>query len=90
MKYSIDTNKYKCNNILINNRRRGINPMKTIYLIIHHYFDEAKQQKANNIHSTYNSYHEALGQVRMFEQLGWHEGWFEIKEVDYYINNHIK
>ena len=65
--------------------------MKTIYLIIHHYFDEAKQQKANNIHSTYNSYHEALGQVRMFEQLGGYEGWFEIKEVDLFnINNHIK
>ncbi len=59
----------------------GEYPMKTIYVIIHHYFDEAKQQKANNIHSTYNSYHEALEKVKMFEHLGGYDGWFEIKRT---------
>ena len=55
--------------------------MRNIYVIIHHYFDEAKQQKANNIHSTYNSYHKALEQVKMFEHLGGYDGWFEIKRT---------
>ena len=60
--------------------------MKTIYVIIHHYFNEAKQEKDSKIHSAYNSYVDALEQVEMFEQLGGYEGWFEIKEVDYYTN----
>ena len=60
--------------------------MKTIYVITYHYFNEAKQEKVSKIHSAYNSYVDALEQVEMFEQLGGYEGWFEIKEVDYYIN----
>ena len=60
--------------------------MKTIYLIICHYIDEAKQEKASGVHSAYNSYVDALEQVEMFEQLGGYGGWFEIKEVDYNIN----
>ena len=44
--------------------------MKTIYVIVCHYFDEVKQEKANSIHSSYNPYVEALEQVEMFEQLG--------------------
>ena len=55
--------------------------MKTIYLIIIHYFDEVKQEKASSIHSTYNSYSEALEQVEMFEQLGGYDGWWEIKRT---------
>ena len=84
MKIPIDTNKHKCNNIFINNRR-SVNTVKTIYVIIHLYFNEAKQEKDSKIHSAYNSYVDALEQVEMFEQLGDYEGWFEIKEVDYYI-----
>ena len=60
--------------------------MKTIYVIIIHYFDEAKQEKASSVHSAYNSYVDALEQVEMFEQLGGCDGWFEIKEVGYYTN----
>ena len=60
--------------------------MKTIYVIIINYFDEAKQEKASSVHSAYNSYVDAYKQVEMFEQLGGYEGWFEIKEVSYYIN----
>lgn len=64
---------------------RGRNPMKTIYVIVYHYFNEAKQEKESGIHSAYNSYVDALEQVEMFEHLGGYDGWFEIKEVDYYI-----
>ena len=60
--------------------------MKTIYVIIIHYFDEVKQEKASSVHSAYNSYVDALEQVEMFENLGGYDGWFEIKEVDYYTN----
>lgn len=59
----------------------GVNTMKTIYLIIIHYFDEVKQEKASSIHSTHNSYSEALEQVEMFEQLGGCDGWWEIKRT---------
>ena len=55
--------------------------MKTIYVIIIHYFDEAKQEKAFSVHSAYNSYVDALEQVEMFEQLGGYDGWFEIKRT---------
>ena len=53
-------------------------------VIIHHYFDEAKQEKASSVHSAHNSYSEALEQVEMFEQLGGYDGWFEIKQVTTY------
>ena len=64
----------------------GINHMKAIYVIVYHYFNEAKQEKDSKIHSAYNSYVEALEQVEMFEQLGGYDGWFEIKYVDYDTN----
>ena len=60
--------------------------MKTVYVVIIHYFDEAKQEKVSSVHSAYNSYVYALEQVEMFEQLGGYDGWFEIKEVSYYTN----
>ena len=58
--------------------------MKTIYVIIHHCFNEVKQEKDSKIHSAYNSYVDALEQVDMFEQLGGYDGWFEIKQVSTY------
>ena len=81
---SIDTNKYKCNNIFINNRSRGINTMRNIYVIIHHYFDEDNQKDVAKLYSEWDFYCEALDKVEVIRKLSKYDGWFEIKQVTTY------
>ena len=83
MAIPIDTNKHKCNNIFINNRR-SINTMKTIYVIIHHYFDEDKQKAVAMLYSEWDYYSEALCQIEAIKKLSKCEGWFEIKQITTY------
>ena len=78
----IDTNKHKCNNIFINNRRRY--SMRNIYVIIHHYFDEDNQKAVAMLYSEWDYYSEALCQIEAIKKLSKYEGWFEIKQVTTY------
>ena len=64
----VDTNKHKCNNIFIN-RRRGINSMRNIYVIVHHYFDEDNQKAVAVLYSEWDFYCEALNQVEVIRKL---------------------
>ena len=54
--------------------------MRTIYVIIHHYFDEDKQKEVNRLYSEWNFYSEALCQIEAIKKLSKYEGWFEIKQ----------
>ena len=45
---------------------------RSIYVIIHHYFDEDKQKE------------EALCQIEAIKKLSKCEGWFEVKQVTTY------
>ena len=58
--------------------------MKTIYVIIHHYFDEAKQQPFAMLYSEWDYYSEALCQIEAIKKLSKYEGWFEVKQVTTY------
>ena len=58
--------------------------MRTIYVIIHHYFDEDKQKEVNRLYSEWNFYSEALYQIETIKKLSKYEGWFEIKQVTTY------
>ena len=41
----------------------GINTMRNIYVIIHHYFDEDNQKAIAMLYSEWDFYYEALNQV---------------------------
>ena len=58
--------------------------MKTIYVIIHHYFDEDEQKEVNMLYSEWDYYSEALCQIEAIKKLSKYEGWFEIKQVTTY------
>ena len=51
--------------------------MKTIYVIIHHYFDEDKQKE---VYPEWDYYPEALCQIEAIKKLSKCEGWFEVKQ----------
>ena len=55
--------------------------MKTIYVIIHHYFDEDEQKE---VYSEWDYYSEALCQIEAIKKLSKCEGWFEVKQVTAY------
>ena len=55
--------------------------MKTIYVIIHHYFDEDKQKE---VYPEWDYYPEALCQIEAIKKLSKCEGWFEVKQVTTY------
>ena len=58
--------------------------MKTIYVIIHHYFDEYNQKAVAMLYSEWDYYSEALCQIEAIKKLSKYEGWFEIKQVTTY------
>ena len=58
--------------------------MKTIYVIIHHYFDEDKQKEVDMLYSEWDYYSETLCQIEAIKKLSKYEGWFEIKQVTTY------
>ena len=58
--------------------------MRTIYVIIHHYFDEDKQKEVDMLYSEWDYYSEALCQIEVIKKLSKYEGWFEVKQVTAY------
>ena len=52
--------------------------MKTIYVIIHHYFDEDKQKEVDMLYSEWDYYSEALCQIEAIKKLSKCEGWLLI------------
>ena len=58
--------------------------MKTIYVIIHHYFDEDEQKEVDMLYSEWAYYSEALCQIEAIKKLSKCEGWFEVKQVTTY------
>ena len=63
---------------------RGINNMRNIYVIVHHYFDEDNQKAVAMLYSEWDFYYEALNQVEVIRKLSKYDGWFEIKQVSTY------
>ena len=49
-----------------------INPMRNIYVIIHHYFDEDNQKAVAVSYSEWDFYYEALNQVEVVRKLSKH------------------
>ena len=62
----------------------GVYPMRNIYVIVHHYFDEDNQKAVAMLYSEWDFYYEALNQVEVIRELSKYGGWFEIKQVTTY------
>ena len=53
----------------MNKQQKGVNNMRNIYVIIHHYFDEDYQKDVAMLYSEWDFYCEALNQVEVIRKL---------------------